>query len=90
MLNSVNYKDGLVLTSKGQKKRSVRRLPQYFHPSFGTSVSYHESLYDKSGTPVWELHDDCCILNSVGRGQEFVIKGNDDIIKWAEQLFENI
>lgn len=85
-----NYKDMLLLTSKGQKKRSVWRLPQYFHPSFGTSVSYHERLRDKSGTLVWELHDDCCILNSVGRGQEFVVEGNDSIIKWAEQLFEDI
>jgi hypothetical protein len=84
-----NYKNGLVLTSPGQKKRSVWRLPQYFHPSFGTVVSYHENLCDKSNNPVWELHDNHCTLNSVGRGQEFVIRGNDEIIKWAMQLFED-
>lgn len=76
-----NYKNDLVLTSPGQKKRSVWILPQYFHPSFGTSVRYHGNLCDKSGKPVWELHDDCCILNSVGGGQEFVIEGNDEIKK---------
>jgi hypothetical protein len=82
-----NYKNDLVLTSPGQKKRSVWRLPQFFHPNFETSVSYHEKLHDKSKNPIWELKENYCILNSVGRGQEFVIEGNDDIIKWAKQLF---
>jgi hypothetical protein len=82
------FKDDLVLTSKDQKKRSVWKLPKYFHPSFGTNMSYHESIYNKSNKPIWELYNEHCILNSVGRGQEFVIEGNDEIIKWAKQLFE--
>ncbi len=85
-----NFKDDLVLTKKNQKKRSVWRLPQYFHPSFGTTMSYHESIYNKSNKPIWELYDDHCILNSVGRGQEFVIEGNDQIIEWAKQLFKQV
>lgn len=82
-----NFKDDLVLTSPGQKKRSVWRLPQFFHPSFGTSVSYHKNICDKSNKPVWELHDNYCTLNSVGRGQEFVIEGKYNIIEWGKQLF---
>lgn len=83
-----NYKDNLVLTCARQKKRSVWKLPKYFHPSYGTIMSYHEKLYDRSNKSIWELYDDHCILNSVGRGQEFVIEGNDEIINWAKQLFE--
>ncbi|WP_391572194.1 hypothetical protein [Cohnella sp.] len=69
----------LVLTQTGQRKRSVWQLPRYFHPSLGTRMSYHEDLYSKSGKPVWELHDGHCILQSVGRGQEFVIEGNVEV-----------
>jgi hypothetical protein len=83
---TLDFKDHLVLTCPGQKKRSVWKLPEYFHPDYGTKVSYHEKLYDKSNNPIWESHDSYCILNSVGRGQEFVIEGNNDVIKWAENL----
>jgi len=85
-----NFKDSLVLTCPGQKKRSVWKLPRFFHPSYGTKVSYHEKCYDKSNKPIWELFDTHCILNSVGRGQEFVIEVNDEIVKWTKQLFVGI
>lgn len=85
---TLKFKNDLVLTCANQDKRSVWKLPQYFHPSFGTTMSYHESIKNKSNKDVWELHNNYCILNSVGRGQEFVIDGNSDIVRWAEQLFK--
>lgn len=85
-----NYAESLVLTCPNQRNRSVWRLPKYFHPNYSTNMSYHEKCYDKSGNPIWELHDGYSILNSVGRGQEFVIDGNDKVIEWAKQLFCNM
>jgi len=85
-----HYKDSLVLTCPEQKKRSVWKLPRFFHPSYGTKVSYHGKCFDKSNKPIWELFDTHCLLNSVGRGQEFVIEGNDEIGKWVKQLFDGI
>jgi len=82
-----DYKDSLVLTCPGQRKRSVWKLPKYFHPTYGTTMSYHTEINNKSNNPIWELYDTHCILNSVGRGQEFVIEGNNEIIEWAKQLF---
>lgn len=82
------YDDSLVLTQAGQRKRSVWKLPSYFHPSMGTKMSYHEDLYSNSGKQVWELCDTHCILHSVGRGQEFVIEGNDKVEDWARELIQ--
>lgn len=82
------FQQSLVLTQAGQRNRSVWQFPRYFHPSSGTRMSYHEDLYSKSGKPVWELRDDHCILQSVGRGQEFVIEGNVEIENWANGLFQ--
>lgn len=54
-----NYKDPLVLTAPNQNNRSTWRLPKYFHPIFGTRMSYHETCTNKR---VWGLHDNYCIL----------------------------
>jgi len=83
-----SYDETLVLTQAGQRKRSVWKLPRYFHPSMGTRMSYHEDVFSKSGKPVWQLRDDHCILQSVGRGQEFVIEGNAEVEKWAKELIQ--
>lgn len=83
----LNFKKELILTLEEQSKRSVWKLPKYFHPDFKTKVSYHENIFDKGNNPVWEsLDENHCILNSVGRGQEFVISGNDEVINWAKNL----
>ncbi len=84
-----NFDDCLVLTQAGQRNRSVWQLPHYFHPSKGTRMSYHEDLYSKSGKPVWELRDNHCILQSVSRGQEFVVEGNHEVESWAKDLIQN-
>ncbi|MHA2854206.1 Nmad3 family putative nucleotide modification protein [Paenibacillus lautus] len=83
-----NYDESLVLTQNGQRNRSLWNLPSFFHPSMGTTMSYHKSLYTKKGKPIWQLRDDHCTLQSVGRGQEFVIEGNDEIEKWAKELIQ--
>ena len=82
------FKDPLLLTSPGQKKRSIWKLPKYFYPSEGTTMSYHEKIENKSGKLIWDLKDDHCILQSVGRGQEFVIEGDNRILDWVKELFD--
>lgn len=84
-----SYEQSLVLTQIGQRKRSLWKLPRFFHPSYGTKISYHEKMISNSGKSIWELHDDHCVLSTVGRGQEFVIEGNDEIVKWAKELILN-
>lgn len=76
-----DYHESLVLTHPQENKKSVWKLPKFFHPHYGTKMSYHEKRLDK-----WELYDSYCILNSVGRGQEFVIEGDNEVITWAKSL----
>ncbi|WP_454193091.1 Nmad3 family putative nucleotide modification protein [Paenibacillus sp. Marseille-Q7038] len=83
-----NYSDSLVLTKDGQRKRSVWKLPNSFHPSTGTKMSYHENIFSKSGKRVWESGNNHCILNSVGRGQEFIVEGNKEVENWAKELVQ--
>ncbi len=76
-----NYHPSRVLTAEAGK-RSVWRLPKCLHPSFGTTVSCHEN------PELWSIHDDHCRLQSVPRGQEFVIQGNSPaILEWVNELF---
>jgi len=80
------YNKSQILTCDGQKNRSIWKLPIFFHPNFNTKMTFHESLVSKSGKPIWKLYNDYCILQSVGRGQEFVISGNEKIEGWAKKL----
>lgn len=83
-----NFKDELVLTANGQRKKSVWALPSFFHPDHGTVMSYHENCFDSGNNPIWIAGKDQCILNSVGRGQEFVVDGSSDVVEWAKRLFK--
>lgn len=74
-----SFNEKLVLTAPNNK-RSIWKLPQFFHPQFGTLMSYHE---DKTK---WAMHNDHCILQSAGRGQEFVIEGNEQVEQWAKDI----
>lgn len=82
------FKDALVLTDLTQTNRSIWKLPKYFHLSEGTKMSHHESLLTPKLKPVWELEENHCRLHSVGRGQEFVIDGDDRIISWVKSIFD--
>jgi len=70
------YHDKLVLTKTGQPNRSLWELPKAFFPfkNNRTPLSCHEK------PKRWELKNDCVQLQSVGRGQEFII----DIIEYPE------
>ena len=59
--------DQRILTAPGQSKRSVWRLPAWFHPEKGAILSYHEQLAR------WAAAGSECLLASVARGQEFVL-----------------
>ena len=75
------YSPSLCLTASGCL-RSLWRLPRWFYPAQRRSaLSYHNDLSK------WELKGDAALLQSVGRGQEFVLDCDDypEAIKW---LFE--
>ncbi|KNF07059.1 hypothetical protein CLPU_28c00110 [Gottschalkia purinilytica] len=69
-----------LLLSYDSNKKSIWKLPTFFHPSYGTRMTYHENIKR------WNLEDNFCTLNSVSRGQEFVIDGNDHVVGWAKNL----
>ena len=73
------------LTDTRQSNRSVWKLPSCFYPSEEkTALTYHGNK-DR-----WKIeHDNWVVLNSVGRGQEFVLdtKHYPDVNKWLIDLF---
>ena len=61
------FDPALCLTAPGML-RSTWRLPRWFYPDEEkSSLSYHNSLSR------WRIEKDYVLLNSVGRGQEFVL-----------------
>ncbi|WP_019229975.1 hypothetical protein [Sedimentibacter sp. B4] len=85
----LKYNKPLVLTCDGQEKRSLWKLPSYFHPKFNTKMTFHEKIAAKNENPIWKLNSDHCTLQTVGRGQEFVITGNKKVEEWAQDLILN-
>lgn len=74
--------DELILTRKGDT-RSRWCLPKWFHPSRRKStLSYHSNLGR------WDQDKNHAYLQSVGRGQEFVLDTKDypEAVDWAEGL----
>ena len=78
------WSEALKLTAEGGS-RSVWRLPLWMAPEKGRKpLSYH-------GKPTrWELRPDHVRLNSVARGQEFVLDCRDypEADSWAKDLIE--
>lgn len=75
----------LVLTCP-ESSRSRWRLPKWFHHSEGRScLSYHSS------PTRWQLDNDYAYLQSVPRGQEFVLNADDysEAEAWARRLIAN-
>lgn len=74
---------GSVLTEAGSKNRSLWRLPAWFNPSDGLPpLTYH-------GSPArWSRDGDGILLESVGRGQEFVLdcSGREAAAEWIARL----
>jgi hypothetical protein len=76
------FNDALQLTSPGMT-RSWWRLPKWFYPAPGIPpLSYHKNLKR------WHLQDDACLLESVARGQEFVLDAEHypEAIEWVVDL----
>jgi len=79
------YHDDLCLTDRGQNHRSLWRLPRSFYPAGEKKpLSYHESMAR------WQMKDHCAILQSAGRGQEFVLDAHEypEAVEWAERMIE--
>lgn len=55
-----------ILTGPGGS-RSIWRVPSWFHSDHGAALSYH------GDEARWQRGDGACRLNTVGRGQEFVL-----------------
>ncbi len=73
----------LCLTAPGMS-RSVWRLPRWFFPSEGKSgLSYHIN------SSRWRLEEEYVLLNSVGRGQEFVLDCQEypEALNWLSNIF---
>lgn len=73
----------LCLTKSGQPYRSVWKLPRYLAPRDGESMmTYHPPNR-------WRVRGDSCTLQSVGRGQEFVIDTHQcrHAVTWARTMF---
>lgn len=78
------FDESLVL-SCDPKYKTTWKLPKFFHPDYGTQMTYHNNK-DR-----WELNDDCCILKSAYRGQEFVISESSDVENWVKNIIlENV
>jgi hypothetical protein len=78
--------DNLILTDRSQtnpkKNRSVWRLPAFMHPERGSVLSFHRPHR-------WQKGSNCCFLQSIGKGQEFVLNAEPaDMEKWIARLFQ--
>jgi hypothetical protein len=77
--------DELILTREDHT-RSRWRLPKWFYPPEGKSrLSYHSNLAR------WTQDENHAYLQSVGRGQEFVLDTEDypEAVGWAKGLVAN-
>lgn len=76
----------LVLTAPG-RSRSQWRLPSgLYPPEPGLALSYHSDMTR------WRRGQNCTYLNSVGRGQEFVLDGDryPAMKRWFAELFAGL
>jgi hypothetical protein len=69
------------ITATGSSRSSLWRLPDFFSPKTGRTLSYH------TAPERWkQCHQqkDSVLLDSVGRGQEFVFDAGDDsdVTEW--------
>lgn len=76
------YSDNLVL-SLDNIDRSIWKLPSFFHPSYDTKITYH------TNPQKWQKNNSFCTLQTVGRGQEFVISNNSSVEEWAKNIILN-
>lgn len=77
------FNPALQLTAPG-RSRSVWQLPSWFHPNGKSTLSYHHSWKR------WKIEDGFVLLNSVGRGQEFILDSEDypESVDWLCSLLK--
>jgi len=77
--------DNLILTARNSNKPSLWELPSWFFPDGKkTPLTYHSNL-DR-----WTKQNGKVFLQTVGRGQEFVLNTKDypEAIDWLKDLFQ--
>jgi hypothetical protein len=77
------FHEDLRLTAPEARRRSRWLLPKWFYPrDKQVPLSYHSNMRR------WELHDDYTVLNSVARGQEFVLDADQypEAIGWMRDI----
>jgi hypothetical protein len=72
-----------ILTDVHQSKRSTWKLPEWFHPQHGATLSYHEA------SDRWQIDGTECRLSSAARGQEFVLTTTnfEAVEVWLRDIF---
>lgn len=78
------FNEGLQLTAPGHQ-RSMWRLPDFFYPIRGAPpLSYHSDLGR------WQKDNKDVLLNTVGRGQEFVLdcEHYPKVLDWLIEIFK--
>jgi len=77
-----SYRDDLCLTCPNQPKRSLWKLPGWFYPEGRSPLGRHHAINR------WTRNDGHAILNSVPRGQEFVLNADEypEAITWVQTL----
>lgn len=81
------YSERLALTAPDDATPSQWELPQWFYPRNGNCpLTYHSNLTRWKRTKIGTR------LNSVARGQEFILDTKDfpEAVKWLKQLLEDI
>lgn len=78
------FSEDLILTQKGQDKRTRWELPSIFHPDNGVELSYNP-------TKNWGKENGKATLKSAYKGQEFVVKADPDgkVEEWCYWLIMN-
>lgn len=76
-----SFHEELILTQKGQDKKSIWDLDPFFYPSNGIELSYHP-------LKKWKMEKNRAILFSAYPGQEFVVKVDPEgkVENWARNL----
>lgn len=82
--NIFNFSEELILTIPLESRRSIWRLPTFFHPNNGIEMGYHHNQNR------WSIGNSQTILKTVAKGQEFVISKDPEnrILNWAISLIE--
>lgn len=79
-----NFNENLILTRKGEDKRTHWELPSIFHPENGVELSYNTAIN-------WGHGNGKALLNSADKGQEFIVKADPDgkIAEWCNKLIRS-